>query len=64
MYFRNFFIPHVFDVMESVFRSFTQQFCSGDLESSGLLPVLQELEGTDDWVLWIFIISSFSTFSR
>ena len=37
---------------------------SGDLENSGLLPVLQEVEGTDDWVLWIFVISSFPTFSR
>jgi hypothetical protein len=25
---------------------------------------LQVLEGTDDSVLWIFVISSFSTFSR
>ena len=25
---------------------------------------LQVLEGTDDWVLWIFVIPSFSTFSR
>ena len=36
----------------------------GDLENPGRLPVLQVLEGTDDWVLGIFIISSFSTFSR
>ena len=28
------------------------------------LPVLQELEGTDDWVSWIFAISSFPAFSR
>ena len=28
------------------------------------LPVLQKLEGTDGWVLWIFIISSIPTFSR
>ena len=28
------------------------------------LPVLQELEGTDDWVLLVFVISSFSAFSR
>ena len=32
--------------------------CSGDLENPGQLPVLQVLEGTDDWVLWIFVISS------
>ena len=28
------------------------------------VPVLQKLEGTDGWVLWIFVISSFFTFSR
>ena len=33
--FRNFFIPYVFEVKESVFRSFTLLFCSGDLENSG-----------------------------
>ena len=56
MDFSNFFIPYVFDVKESVFRSFTQLFCSDDLENPGRLPVLQELEGTDDWILRIFVI--------
>ena len=28
------------------------------------LPVLQVLKGTDDWVFYIFVISSFPTFSR
>ena len=28
------------------------------------LPVMQELEGTDGWVLWIFVISSFPTSSK
>ena len=45
MDFSNFFIPYVFDVKESDFRSFTQLFCAGDLENPGQLPVLQELEG-------------------
>ena len=62
MDFSNLFIPYVVDVKESVFRSLTQLFCFGDLENQ--LPVLQLLEGTDDWVLRIFVISSFSTFSR
>ena len=31
MDFRNFFIPYVFDVKESIFLSFTQLFCSVDL---------------------------------
>ena len=38
--------------------------CLSDLENPGQLPVLQVLKGTDDWVLWILEISSFSTFSR
>ena len=55
MDFSNFFIPYVSDVKESVYRSFTRPLCSGNLENPGQLPVLQELEGTDDWVLWIFV---------
>ena len=62
--FSNFFISYVFDVNKSVLRSFTRPLCSGDLENPGQLPVLQELEGTDGQVLWIFVISSFPTFSR
>ena len=64
MDFSNFFIPYVFDVNESVFRCFTRPLCSGDLENPSQLPVLLELEGTDGWVLWIFVISSFPTFSK
>ena len=63
MDFRNFFIPYIFDVKESIFRSLTKLPCSDDLENPGQLPVLQELESTDGWVLWIFVISSFPTFS-
>ena len=64
MDFSNFFIPYVSDVNESVYRSFTRPLCSGNLENPGQLPVLQELESTDGFVLWIFVISSFPTFSR
>ena len=64
MDFSNFFIPYVFDVNESVFRCFTRPLCSGDLENPSQLPVLLELEGTDGWVLWIFVISSLPTFSK
>ena len=63
MDFSNFFIPYYFDVKESVYRSFTSPLFSDDLEIPGQLPVLQELEGTDDWVLWIFVISLLRTFS-
>ena len=64
MDFSKFFIPYVFDVREAVFRSSTRPLISGNLGIPGQLPVLQELEGTDGWVLWIFVISSFPTFSR
>ena len=64
MDFSNFFIPYVFDVKESVFCSFPQLSYAGDVENPGQLPVLQELEGINDWVLWIFVISFFLAFSR
>ena len=64
MDFSNFFISYVSDVKKSVYRSFTRPLCSGNVENPGQLPVLQELEGTDSWVSWIFVISSFPTFSR
>ena len=64
MDFRNFFIPYVFEVEEFISRSFTKLLCSSDLKNSGQLPVLQVLKGTDDWVLLIFEISLFPTFSR
>ena len=62
--FRNFFIPYVFEVNESISCSFTKLICSSDLENPGKLPVLQVLKDTDNWVLRIFKISSFPTFSR
>ena len=51
MDFHNFFISNVFDVKKSISGSFTKLPCSGDLKNLGQLPVLQVLEGTDDWVL-------------
>ena len=59
MDFSNFSIPYVFHVKESIFSSITKLPCSGDLETPGQLPVLQKFEGTEVWVLWIFVISSF-----
>ena len=58
MDFRNFFTTYVFGVKKSFFGSLTELPCSGDLENPDQLPVLQVLEGTDDLVLWIFVISS------
>ena len=45
------------------FHSFTELPCSDDFKNPGQLPILQVLEGTDDWVLRIFVISSILTFS-
>ena len=64
MDFRNFFILYIFEVKKSISRSFAKLKCSGDLENPGQLPVSQVPESTDDWDLWIFVILSFSTFSR
>ena len=36
-----FFIPHVLEIKESIFRSITKIPCPGDLKNSGKLPVLQ-----------------------
>ena len=56
-------LTYVFGVKKSIFGSLTELPCSGDLENPDQLPVLHVLEGTDDWVLWIFVISSLHTFS-
>ena len=64
MDFSDFLIPYVFDVNESVYRGFTRPLFSSDLEIPDQLPVLQELEGTDGLVLWIFVISLLPMFSR
>ena len=65
MYFCYFVILYVIEVKESIILHFavSQSYpCSDNLENPGQLPVLQVLEGTDDWVLWIFVISSFLRF--
>ena len=64
MDFSNFFILYYFDVRESVYRSITWPLFSDDFEIPGQLPVLQELEGTDGSVLWIFVISLLPMFSK
>ena len=60
--FSQFLYFYVFEVEESIFRSFKMLPCLGDFENPGQLPVFRMLKGTDDWVLWNFVISSFSTF--
>ena len=58
MDFRNFFTTYVFGVKKSIFGSSAELPCSGDFENPVQLPVLHVLEGTDDWVLQIFMIVS------
>ena len=43
--FMDIFIPYVFEVKESIFRSFTKLPYLGDLDKPGQLPVLQVLDG-------------------
>ena len=62
--FHNFFIVYVFEVKKFISDILTELPCSGDLENLGQLPVQEVLRGTDDCVLWIFIISSVFMFSR
>ena len=53
MDFRNFFIPYVFEVKESISRSFTKLECSGDLENPDKLPV------SKDWYSRVLSIGSY-----
>ena len=53
MDFSNFFNPYVFDVKESVFRSFTLPLGSGDLGNPGQLPV------SEDWYSGVLSIGSY-----
>ena len=64
MYFHNFFSIYVFEVKESIADIPIELPCLGDLENSGQLPVQEVLRGTDDFVLWIFTISSVFMFLR
>ena len=56
MDFCNFIIYYVFKAKETISRKFTKPPCSDALENPGPLPVLQVFKGTDDWVLWIFVV--------
>ena len=62
--FSQFLFFYVFEVEEFIFGSFTELPCLSDFENPGQIPVLHVLEGTDDWVLWIFAISLFFKFLR
>ena len=62
--FHNFFSIDIFEVKESNADIPTDLLCWSDLENPGKLPVQEVLEGTDDFVLWIFTISSVFMFSR
>ena len=64
IHFWNFFTIYVFEVRKVICDIPTELPCSGDLENPGQLPVQEVLEGTDDFVLWIFTISSVCMFSR
>ena len=63
MNFHYFLSIHVSKVKESTADIPTELPCSGDLENPGQLPVQVVLEGTDDFVSWIFTISSVFRFS-
>ena len=64
MDFWNFFTISVFEGEESISDIPIELPCFGDLENPGQLPVQEVLEGTDDCVLWIFVISSLFMFLR
>ena len=67
MNFHNLFLLfsiYVFAVKESIADIPTELKYPGDLENLGQLPVQKVLRGTDDFVLWIFPISSVFMFSR
>ena len=50
--------------MESIVGIPTKLPCLGDLENPDQFPVQGVLGGTDDCVLWIFLISTLRLFSR
>ena len=61
--FRNFSIPNIFGVKKPIPRCFSKLLCPSDPKNLGKLPVSEVFKGTDDWVLRIFVISPFLTFS-
>ena len=60
----SFFTIHVFEVKESIPDITGEPPCLNNPENLGQLPVQEDLRGTDDFVLWIFTISSKLMFSR
>ena len=64
MDFHNFFSIYVFRVKESIADIPSELLCLGDLENLGQLLVQEVHRGTDDYVLWNFIISQLYMFSR
>ena len=62
--FLNFPTIYVFEVEESIADVPTKLTCLSDLKNPGQLLVQEDLRGTDDCVLWNFIISQLYMFSR
>ena len=60
--FHNFFSIYVLEVKEFIFDIPTELPCLGDLKNRGPLPVQKVLDGSDDFVLWIFTISQYLCF--
>ena len=60
----NFQTIHVFEVRESIADISTELLCLSYLENLGQLPVQGYLRGTDNFIWWIFTISSLFMFSR
>ena len=60
----NLFDIHVFKVKESIADIHTELPCLVDFENPFQLPVQEVLRGTDNFVSWIFTISSIFMFSR
>ena len=60
----NFQITHVSEVRESIADISTELPCLSYFENLGQLPVHGYLKGTDNYILWIFTISSLFMFSR
>ena len=60
----NFQTIHVFEVRESIADIFTELLCLNYLKNLGQLPVQGYLRGTDNFIWWIFTISSLFMFSR
>ena len=60
----NFQTIHVFEVRESIADISTELLCLSYLENLGQLPVQGYLRDTDNFIWWIFTISSLFMFSR